>query len=99
MANSIIAEIHITPIGTESASVSRYIAPCVKLLKQNPDLKYQISAMGTVVEGPMGRVLEVARQMHEIPFTMGAKRVLTNIIFDDRRDKAITIESKVKAVS
>jgi Domain of unknown function DUF77. len=37
--------------------------------------------------------------MHEVPFTMGVNRVLTSIIIDDRRDKLITMESKVKAVS
>jgi uncharacterized protein YqgV (UPF0045/DUF77 family) len=30
---------------------------------------------------------------------MGAKRVSTSINIDDRRDKLITMESKVKAVS
>jgi uncharacterized protein YqgV (UPF0045/DUF77 family) len=37
--------------------------------------------------------------MHEVPFTMGAKRVSTTINIDDRRDKPQTIEGKVKAVS
>jgi len=36
--------------------------------------------------------------MHEAPFAQGAKRVLTTIKIDDRRDKPITIESKVEAV-
>ncbi|MDD5038322.1 MAG: thiamine-binding protein [Dehalococcoidales bacterium] len=37
--------------------------------------------------------------MHEVPFTMGAKRVVTAINIDDRRDKSATISSKVKAVT
>ena len=37
--------------------------------------------------------------MHEVPFAMGAKRVITTIKIDDRRDKSMTIDSKVKAVS
>ncbi|HAZ31690.1 MAG TPA: hypothetical protein DCY61_03165, partial [Dehalococcoidia bacterium] len=44
------------------------------------------------------RILELAREMHEVPFTMGAKRVATTIYIDDRRDKLITIEGKMKAV-
>jgi uncharacterized protein YqgV (UPF0045/DUF77 family) len=36
--------------------------------------------------------------MHEVPFTMGVKRVATTIYIDDRRDKLITIEGKLKAV-
>jgi uncharacterized protein YqgV (UPF0045/DUF77 family) len=30
---------------------------------------------------------------------MGINRVLTSVVIDDRRDKAITMESKVKAVT
>lgn len=54
--------------------------------------------MGTIVQGPLDRILELAREMHEVPFTMGAKRVATTIYIDDRRDKLITIEGKMKAV-
>jgi uncharacterized protein YqgV (UPF0045/DUF77 family) len=30
---------------------------------------------------------------------MGVNRVLTSVVIDDRRDKVITMESKVKAVT
>jgi uncharacterized protein YqgV (UPF0045/DUF77 family) len=55
--------------------------------------------MGTVVQGPLAQVLALAQEMHEVPFKMGANRVSTTISIDDRRDKLITMESKVKAVS
>ena len=55
--------------------------------------------MGTIIQGSLERVLELAQQMHEVPFTMGADRVVTTLSIDDRRDKVITIESKVKAVT
>jgi uncharacterized protein YqgV (UPF0045/DUF77 family) len=42
--------------------------------------------------------MELAQAMHEVPFKMGANRVSTTISIDDRRDKLITMESKVKAV-
>jgi uncharacterized protein (TIGR00106 family) len=69
------------------------------LLKEAKDITYQTTAMGTIIQGSLARVLEVVQQMHEIPFTMGAKRVSTTINIDDRRDKLATIESKVKAVT
>jgi len=99
MKESVIAEIKIIPIGTATASLSHYIAACVNTLKQAQDISYRVTAMGTIIQGPLGRVLELAQQMHEVPFTMGAKRVVTTISIDDRRDKVITIESKVKAVT
>ena len=99
MKGSVIAEVKIIPVGTASASLSRYIAACLDTVKQAQDISYQLTAMGTIIQGPLERVLELTRRMHEVPFGMGAKRVVTTISIDDRRDKSATIESKVKAVT
>ena len=97
MTGNVIAEIKIVPLGTETTSLSGYIAACIDAVKQAPGISYQLTAMGTIVQGPLKPVLELARKMHEVPFTMGAKRVATTISIDDRRDKAATMDSKVKA--
>jgi len=99
MKEQVIAEIHVIPLGTATTSLSRYIAACINTVKQAQDISYQITAMGTIIQGPLERVLELAQKMHEVPFAMGVKRVVTSINIDDRRDKLITIDSKVKAVS
>ncbi len=99
MKEPVIAEIHVIPIGTETTSLSRYITACVTTVKQAQDISYQLTAMGTIIQGPLERVLELAQEIHEVPFAMGAKRVVTTINIDDRRDKAATIESKIKAVT
>ena len=99
MKEQVIAEIHIVPLGTATTSLSRYIAACINTVKQAQDISYQLTAMGTIIQGPLERVLELAQKMHEVPFAMGVKRVVTTINIDDRRDKLITIDSKVKAVS
>ena len=99
MKKFVIAEIKIVPLGTTTTSLSRYVTACVDILKQTQDITYQVTAMGTIVQGPLEQVLKVAQKMHEIPFTMGAERVATTISIDDRRDKPATIESKVKAVT
>ena len=99
MKEQVIAEISIVPLGTATTSLSRYIAACINTVKQAQGISYQLTAMGTIIQGPLGRVLELAQKMHEVPFAMGAKRVITTINIDDRRDKSITIDSKVKAVS
>ena len=67
MKESVIAEIKITPLGTATASLSRYVAACINPLKQAQDISYQLTA--------------------------------TTINIDDCRDKSITIDSKVKAVT
>jgi len=99
MKESVIADIRVLPFGTETASLSHYVAACVNILKQAPDIKYQVTPMATMVEGPLEQILELLQEMHELPFSMGVNRVVTCINIDDRRDKQITMESKVKAVA
>lgn len=98
MKEPVIAEIHIVPLGTATTSLSHYIAACLDVVKEAQDISYQLTAMGTIVQGPLERILELAQKMHEAPFAMGAKRVATTIYIDDCRDKPITIDGKVKAV-
>jgi uncharacterized protein (TIGR00106 family) len=99
MKESVIAELKVIPLGTGSASLSKYVAAVIKVVKRAKGITYQITPMATIVQGSLPQVLKLAQQMHEVPFTMGANRVLTSISIDDRRDKLITMESKVKAVS
>ena len=98
MPQQVVAEISVVPIGTGSASLSQYVAACVDILKQAPDVSYQLTAMGTIIQGPLERVLELAGKMHQAPFAQRVERVLTTIKIDDRHDKPLTIESKVQAV-
>ncbi len=98
MKEQIIAEIHVVPLGTANTSLSHYIAACLDIVKQTQGISYQLTAMGTIVQGPLERIFELTQKMHEVPFTMGANRVATTISIDDRRDISATIEDKVKAV-
>lgn len=99
MKERVIADIRVLPFGTGTPSLSHYVAECVNVLEQAPDIQYQVTPMATMVEGPLERVLELVREMHEIPFTKGVQRVATIVSIDDRRDKEITMDSKVSAVT
>jgi len=99
MTQQVVAEISVVPLGTAGASLSQYVAACVEALKKAPDVSYQLTAMGTIIQGSLKRVLEVAEEMHQVPFAKGAQRVITTIKIDDRRDKPLTIEGKVKSVA
>jgi uncharacterized protein (TIGR00106 family) len=59
---------------------------------------YELSSMGTNLEGNLKALLRVALKMHETPFKKGALRVVTTLKIDDRRDKKGTLEGKKKAV-
>jgi uncharacterized protein (TIGR00106 family) len=87
----------ITPLGTGTPSVSRYVAGVEKILRET-GLVNQLTAMGTIIEGDLDQILAVIRRMHEHPFTQGAVRVSTFVKIDDRRDKEHTIEGKMRSV-
>ncbi|MDR5659035.1 MTH1187 family thiamine-binding protein [Serpentinicella sp. ANB-PHB4] len=92
-----IVEVTIIPIGTETPSISNYVAACHKVLKET-DLKYQLTPMGTIIEGELKAILKCIEDMHEVPFNNGAMRVATTIKIDDRRDRTTTMENKMKSV-
>ena len=93
-----IAEISVVPLGTKSPSVSQYVAKAVRILEQEKDLEHQTTAMGTIVEGDLDRILSVVKKMHEGVFGEGVVRVLTTIRIDDRRDKAQGMKEKVDSL-
>ena len=92
-----ILEISIVPIGIPGTSLSAYVADCLQVLKQKR-VTFELSAMGTNIEGNLKDLMCIALKMHEVPFKKGAPRVLTTMRIDDRRDKKGTLEGKKKAV-
>ena len=93
-----IAEISIVPLGTKTPSVSKYVARALKVIQQERGVKYEITPMGTVMEGDLDRILTVVRKMHEETFIEEVYRVITTIKIDDRRDKVQHMSDKVDSV-
>ena len=93
-----IVEVSIAPLGTAEPGVSQYVAGCLRILR-NSGLKYQLNAMGTVIEGDLDEIFKVVRQMMDAPFTEGAVRVSSLIKVDDRRDISdASMQDKINAV-
>lgn len=92
-----VAAISVVPVGTGTASISNYVANAVKIVKDS-GLKFELSSMGTNLEGDVADILEVVRKVHESCFEQGAVRVLTCMTLDDRRDKTLSIDGKKDAV-
>jgi len=90
-----LVEVSIIPLGTGTASVSQYVAQAVGVLKGKNDIKYEMTAMGTIIEGDLERILSLVREMHGAVFGAGVVRVVTTVTIDERRDKASTAASKV----
>jgi len=92
-----IVELSIVPIGVEGTSLSSYVAGAIKVLEKT-GLKFELTAMGTIISGNLDDIINAIRQMHESCFASGAMRVLTQIRIDDRRDKAGSTEQKIRSV-
>jgi uncharacterized protein (TIGR00106 family) len=55
--------------------------------------------MGTELEGSTDDILAVVRELHAVPFELGAMRVYTVLKLDERRDRPDqTLEEKVESV-
>jgi uncharacterized protein (TIGR00106 family) len=93
-----MVEIAVLPVGTSAPSVSRYVAGALKILQNEPDIKYELTAMGTIIEGEREHLLALASRMHMSAFQDGVKRVVTTIKIDERLDKPLTIAGKIKSV-
>lgn len=94
----VVAELTIVPLGTASPSLSHYVAQVEGVLRGVAGLKILLTPMATVLEGELDLILQVVRQVHEIPFSAGAQRVSTRLSIDDRRDKRLSMEGKMAAV-
>ncbi len=93
----IIAELTTFPVG-EGTSLAKYVKGAIKALK-DAGVKITPGATSTVIEAKtLDEIFEATKLAHETILKMGAKRVITTLSIDDRKDKDATAESKLKAV-
>ena len=93
----IIAQLSIAPLG-ESISVSKYVQIVIDVLKEE-NVRFKTNAMATVIETKdLETLLQVVQKAHNSVISSGGKRVITELKIDDRRDKNVTIESKLESL-
>lgn len=93
----VIVEFSVVPLG-EGTSVSRFVAKAVKELEER-GVKHVATPMSTIIEeDDLESALQHVRAAHEAVFKAGAKRVITVIKIDDRRDVKRTMEDKLKSL-
>ncbi len=93
-----IIEISVMPLGTGTPSLSKFVAGAVKVLQEEKNVKYEMTSMGTNIEGDLEQLLDLVRRMHCSAFDAGAQRVVTTLKIDERRDQAATMQSKIASV-
>ena len=91
----VMLEMSIVPLG-QGESVSQYVARCVDLVDQS-GLDYELHAMGTIVEGELGPVMQLLQECIEEVAKL-SNRVTCTAKFDYRQGVAGGLKSKVASV-
>ncbi len=91
-----LAEFSITPIDKEGKNLSEYIAKSITIIKES-GLKYELHAMGTIVEGDAEEVFELIKKCHS-NMTRFSDRVSTSIKIDDRKGAKGRLKGKIASV-
>ncbi len=93
------AEISIYPIATKTTSTSFYIAKAIESIQKMKNLRYEINAMGTILESDSIDTINTAtKQMMETVHNLGILKVEINIKIDSRLDKHVKMEEKLKSI-
>ena len=94
----VIAEISVTVLG-KGPSIGPFVRVAVKELKKS-GLKTISGPNCTSIEASnIDDILNAVKAAHLAVVEAGAKRVVTHLKIDDRRDKPATLETKMKAVN
>ena len=93
------AEISIYPMATKTTSASFYIAKAIESIQKIKNLRYEINAMGTILESDSIDAINTAtKQMMETVHNLGILRVEVIIKIDSRRDKHVKMEEKLESI-
>jgi len=93
------AEISIYPMATKTTSASFYIAKAIESIQKIENLRYEINAMGTILESDNIETINSAtKQMMETVHNLGIARVEVIIKIDSRRDKHLKMEEKLESI-
>jgi len=93
----IISQLSISPVG-EGTSLNKYVKVVIDILKEN-NIKHRINDMATVIETEkLSTLFNVVEKAHKSVLNSGAKRVITELKIDDRRDKNVKIGTKVSSL-
>jgi uncharacterized protein (TIGR00106 family) len=91
----VLLEFSMSPFG-KGESVSEYVARSLDIIDRS-GLAYQLTPMGTILEGEWGEVMRVVTACFEA-MNQDCNRISTSIRIDYRAGKAGRLKSKVEAI-
>ena len=93
----IIAQLSIAPLG-KGTSLSKYVKVVIETL-QKEQIKFETNAMATIIETQdLTTLFNVVQKAHLAVLAAGAERIVTELKIDDRKDKKVTMKSKVNSL-
>ncbi len=93
----IISQLSIAPVG-KGTSLSKYVKIVLNVLIKNK-IKFETNDMATVIEThDLETLFKIVKEAHSAVIKAGAKRVITELKIDDRKDKKVLIGAKANAV-
>lgn len=92
-----IVAVSISPVG-EGPSVARFVAAALEPVRAQTRVRWRLDPMFTTLEGELGEIFALIQRMQQAVFAAGAQRVSSVIKVDDRRDRTVAMEEKVRAV-
>ena len=93
------AEISVYPIATKTTSASFYIAKAIEAIQEIKNLRYEVNAMGTILESDDIDVINQAtKNMLEVVHNLGVDRVEVVIKIDSRKDKQQNMQEKLDSI-
>jgi uncharacterized protein (TIGR00106 family) len=92
------ADLTVISLGRAETSAAPYIAEIQRRLAAQDRVRYEMHAMGTSLEGSTSDILDVAGELHAVPFELGIPRVYSILKLDERRDREQTLADKVESV-
>lgn len=90
-----LAHVNILPIGT-GEELKELVAKTLAIVEKS-ELDYQLTAMGTILEGEWEEIMFVVRKCHD-EIKQFARRVVTEIVIDDRADAKGRLKGNVLEV-
>jgi uncharacterized protein (TIGR00106 family) len=95
--NMIISQFSIAAIGV-GTSIGKYIKIAIDTLKKS-NVKFKTNDMTTVIETKdLVELFKVVSEVHNAVLKSGVKRVIIELKIDDRRDKNVTLGTKLEGL-
>jgi len=92
---SVLADFSIFPLD-KGESVSAYVARVLKIIKDS-GLDYELGPMGTTIEGPFDRVMDVIGACFR-ELNKDCERIYLNVKMDSRKGRDRGLVGKVRSI-